>query len=364
LTDFYTRVMVPPELGRPAKVDPSFGAACSQLRFYTQALGGSLGNPVPPKVDSKFGSTIAAIALAIGCACGTASSAQLGKSPSAAATSNTASSLNGTKNAAATGPVKPDVPKEPLVVFVDHKAIETKTSASTVAGALADAQVHVGPRDIVTPRLKAPMPMDGIVHVERVVVWTQHICSSLSPRVINRTVSTMAKNTTRIVSAGHAGLRQTTIRFTSVDGQRAQERVLETRTLVQAKPRIVAVGTASTREMISQRIDSFARNTFTRTGGMFSHVAMAMIATAYTAFCDTCSGTGLGASGMRVHHGVVAVDPRLIPLGSRMFIPGYGQAIAGDTGGAIIGHRIDLAFNSYEEAIRFGRRPINIYLLP
>ncbi len=64
-----------------------------------------------------------------------------------------------------------------------------------------------------------------------------------------------------------------------------------------------------------------------------------------------------------VHHGVVAVDPRVIPLGSHLYIPGYGRAVAGDTGGAIIGHRIDLAFNSYGDAIRFGRRPVKVYVL-
>ena len=66
---------------------------------------------------------------------------------------------------------------------------------------------------------------------------------------------------------------------------------------------------------------------------------------------------------MFVHHGVVAVDPRVIPLGSRLFIPGYGHAVAGDTGGAIVGRRIDLAFNSYDDAIRFGRRPVTVYVL-
>jgi 3D (Asp-Asp-Asp) domain-containing protein len=60
---------------------------------------------------------------------------------------------------------------------------------------------------------------------------------------------------------------------------------------------------------------------------------------------------------------VVAVDPSVIPLGSRLFIEGYGYAIAGDTGGAIQGMRIDLCFNSYDEAIRFGRRTVKVYIV-
>jgi 3D (Asp-Asp-Asp) domain-containing protein len=50
-------------------------------------------------------------------------------------------------------------------------------------------------------------------------------------------------------------------------------------------------------------------------------------------------------------------------LGTRLYIPGYGMAIAGDTGGAIVGNRIDLGFDSLESAIEFGRRDITVYQL-
>jgi len=69
------------------------------------------------------------------------------------------------------------------------------------------------------------------------------------------------------------------------------------------------------------------------------------------------------ATGMRAGFGVVAVDPRVIPLGSVLFIEGYGRAIAGDTGGAILGNRIDLGFPTAREAYRFGRRPVRVYIL-
>jgi 3D (Asp-Asp-Asp) domain-containing protein len=86
-----------------------------------------------------------------------------------------------------------------------------------------------------------------------------------------------------------------------------------------------------------------------------------MVATAYTANCDGCSGTT--ASGQHAGHGIVAVDPRVIPLGSHLYIPGYGQAIAGDTGGAIHGNRVDLGFNSDSDAMQFGRRSVTVYVL-
>ncbi len=74
-------------------------------------------------------------------------------------------------------------------------------------------------------------------------------------------------------------------------------------------------------------------------------------------------GAGITASGMVAQRGVVAVDPDVIPLGTRLYIPGYGEAIAADTGGAIVGHKIDLCMEDYGEAMEFGRRDITVYVL-
>ena len=75
---------------------------------------------------------------------------------------------------------------------------------------------------------------------------------------------------------------------------------------------------------------------------------------------------GLGrytARGNLVTYGIISVDPNVIPLGTREYIPGYGEAVADDTGGAIIGNRIDIAFDTHEEALRFGRQSIEIYII-
>lgn len=84
-------------------------------------------------------------------------------------------------------------------------------------------------------------------------------------------------------------------------------------------------------------------------------------ASAYTVHCG--SGTGLTSIGLVPARGIVAVDPRVIPYYTKMYIPGYGFAIAGDTGGAIRGNRVDLFMDSYEEAIGWGRRDVEIYIL-
>jgi 3D (Asp-Asp-Asp) domain-containing protein/peptidoglycan hydrolase CwlO-like protein len=72
---------------------------------------------------------------------------------------------------------------------------------------------------------------------------------------------------------------------------------------------------------------------------------------------------GTTATGIPVAWGVIAVDPRVIPLGTRMFVPGYGEGVAADTGSAVKGYIIDLWFSSCAQAIQWGRRTVTITLL-
>lgn len=89
--------------------------------------------------------------------------------------------------------------------------------------------------------------------------------------------------------------------------------------------------------------------------------AIYVFATAYSAY-DPGNGP-YTASGTPVRHGVIAVDPSFIPIGTRVYIPGYGEAIAEDTGGAIVGNIIDVAFDTHEEAIEFGHQELEIYII-
>lgn len=69
------------------------------------------------------------------------------------------------------------------------------------------------------------------------------------------------------------------------------------------------------------------------------------------------------ATGSRLTKGIVSVDPNLIPLGTKLYVEGYGYAVADDVGGAIKGNRIDLAYDSRAEALQFGRQTVKVYVL-
>ena len=90
-------------------------------------------------------------------------------------------------------------------------------------------------------------------------------------------------------------------------------------------------------------------------GASLSGRALTVLATGYSLGGHTSTGVPVG-------YGIVAVDPAVIPLGTHMTIPGYGEGVAADTGGAVTGARIDLWFPTRAEALAWGSRTVTVTL--
>ena len=91
-----------------------------------------------------------------------------------------------------------------------------------------------------------------------------------------------------------------------------------------------------------------------------------MESTAYSSDpADTLGGGTVTATGQNLltNPMAVAVDPNVIPLGTRLYVEGYGEAIASDTGGAIKGNIVDVHFSTYEQCIQWGRRQVKVTIL-
>ncbi|MBL8047768.1 MAG: G5 domain-containing protein [Chthonomonas sp.] len=114
----------------------------------------------------------------------------------------------------------------------------------------------------------------------------------------------------------------------------------------EAKPEIILMGTSGYPS---------SRGSFDRGR------VMTMTATAY--YPTDGSPQGLTASGIKAKYGVVAVDPRVIKLGTKVYVEGYGFAIAADTGGAIKGNKIDLCMHDRGAIYNFGRRKVRVHIL-
>lgn len=188
--------------------------------------------------------------------------------------------------------------------------------------------------------------------------------------------SEMEKGTSKVVREGNDGVKTSTYTVRYENGVETS-RVL-TAEIINKKPvdKIVEQGTKVV-TIFNKTGSAVTGSTIVTSGGKeltFKNVITAS-ATAYDLSYESCGknpgdrGYGITASGMQARYGVVAVDPRVIPLGTRLYIEAadgswvYGEAIAGDTGGAIKGNKVDLFFNSRSECMAFGRRTAKIYIL-
>ncbi len=164
-----------------------------------------------------------------------------------------------------------------------------------------------------------------------------------------------------VLVSGVNGLMACTDLVSYVDGREVSRMELTQTVTHQPVNALIAVGTA-----VEQPGESGLLKT--HTGEVVRYLrAYNFKATAYSKYDPGCDD--YTASGTKVRYGVVAVDPRVIPLGSQLYIVTndgiyiYGFAVAEDTGGAIKENRIDLYFETVEECLRFGRRECTVYLL-
>ncbi len=108
-----------------------------------------------------------------------------------------------------------------------------------------------------------------------------------------------------------------------------------------------------------------ANSSPSRSGFLRSGQVLTMVATAYDG-CYECNKPYYGYPsyiGLPLAHGIVAVDPKVIPMGTRLYVQGYGNAIAADQGNAIKGNRLDLFFDTHAEALRYGMKTVKVTIL-
>lgn len=160
-------------------------------------------------------------------------------------------------------------------------------------------------------------------------------------------------------------------------GAHAATRTSGTGSGTQAAPAAGAAPRPTEVKVFSQQVVSSPREAviavgtspdFVQTGGHFYHYSKVLVmrATAYDAtWASNGPWTGQrSAIGLPLNYGIVAVDPHVIPLGSHVFVEGYGLSVAADTGSAIVGDRIDLFFwDTPADIAAFGIRTLRVYVL-
>jgi len=267
-------------------------------------------------------------------------------------------------------PLKPDSLTEvtikraiPVILTVDGQTRTVMSYRDTVEELLEDNGIVLGPLDRfdgVSPDDPLTEEMEiRVIRVEERIVTEEE---QIPYQVVEQPNKIMNEGESQIVVEGENGIREKRYKITYEDGKYVSREFIGEAVVKEPVNRIVEYGTVP--------------NFITSRGERVRYSkALKMRATAYTnSFEDTGKnpgdpGYGITYTGLAARTGIVAVDPKVIPLGSKLYIevpgpaPDYGFAIAGDIGGAIKGNMIDLFFNTTEEVRRWGVRNVVVYIL-
>ncbi|WP_249313353.1 G5 and 3D domain-containing protein [Lederbergia citrea] len=252
----------------------------------------------------------------------------------------------------------------PLVLKNGKKKENVWATSTTVADFLKQQGVKLGKLDKVKPDLSDNVEPNGVIKIVRVEKVTDVVEEPIDFAVVTKKDSNMSQGAEKVVQEGKEGLLKKEFEITKENGKEVTRRLVKETTVRESQNKIVSVGTKVLVAQVSRGKSTTATGS-SENDASIGGKEMYVNATAYTAYCNGCSGITATGINLRANPNlkVIAVDPSVIPLGSKVWVEGYGYAVAGDTGGAIKGNRIDLFVPSKEQAYRFGRKQVKIRVL-
>ncbi|WP_026882437.1 3D domain-containing protein [Clostridium akagii] len=238
-----------------------------------------------------------------------------------------------------------------LEILVDGKDLKIKSAENSVKNVLKTEKISLNATDKLNPYKGASVKKGMKIVITRVTTKT---FTELQPIAFNTVVNnddTMASDENKVVQQGSNGAKEIQISATYEDGKEVSRNVVSE--VVKSTP-VDAVIKRGTLGVVSVN----------RGGRTLFKTKITALATGYT---DDLR-FGITASGAKVKrdangYSSVAVDPRVIPLGTKLYITGYGYGIAEDTGGLIKGNRVDLFFNNESDCYSWGAKSADVYIL-
>ncbi|MED3642049.1 ubiquitin-like domain-containing protein [Caldifermentibacillus hisashii] len=225
------------------------------------------------------------------------------------------------------------------------------STSTTVADFLEQQGIKLNELDRVEPGLDQMIGENVPVNIVRVEKVTDVVEEPLEFATVTQKDSNLESGKQQVVQEGKTGKVQKTYEVILENGQEVSKTLISENVMENATDKIVAVGTKEMTQLVSRG---------TETGKEFY-----VSSTAYTASCNGCSGkTAIGID-LHANPGakIIAVDPSVIPLGTKVYVEGYGYAVAADTGTRIKGNKIDVFFASQSDAYRWGQRTVKIKIL-
>ncbi|MCA1029132.1 G5 and 3D domain-containing protein [Cytobacillus kochii] len=239
----------------------------------------------------------------------------------------------------------------------NDKTEEVWSTSTTVADFLSQQDIKLGKLDRVEPKLDETVKENDVIKVIRVEKVTDVVEEPIEYAVVTKKDDSLKKGSEKVLEKGQDGLLKKEFEITRENGKEISRKLLSEEKVKESKDHIVAVGTK-----VSQPVTKVAsRGETNESSGKEMYVS----STAYTAGCNGCSGVTATGLDLKANPGakVIAVDPSVIPLGTKVYVEGYGYAVASDTGSAIKGNKIDVFFSSKSDAYRWGRKQVKIRVL-
>ena len=256
-------------------------------------------------------------------------------------------------------------------VVVDGKNLSIASAEKTVKDMLEAENIKINQEDKVTPSIDENLQEGMTVEVTRVKKELVDEVQTIAFETETRNNSELKQGVEEVVQDGSNGERTITTEVVYENGKEVNRRVVKEVVSKDPINKIVDIGTLvavvrPSRGSSDQDFGSSDQDSGSSDQDFAYSSMISCVSTAYTSDRgDSGTVTATGTTVRRNPNGysTVAVDPRVIPLGTKLYIEGYGLAIAEDTGGAILGNKVDVYVDSYDEAVNWGRRQVNVYIL-
>lgn len=248
-----------------------------------------------------------------------------------------------------------------IKVVADGSTIDATVEEGTVSDALRQAGVQLGEEDIlsVDPDEKITQGME--IRVSRVTYKEVTETREIPYETITQTDSTLAAGTEKIKTEGQNGVEEVLVRQKLVDGEVTETQDVSSEVVTEPVDEVKLLGTKRS-AVVSVGSDG---TLIDENGNQIQYKKV------LTGKCSCYTGGGVTSTGKEAAFGLVAVNPNIIPYGTKLYIASpdgklvYGYAVAADTGGAAMRGIIiaDLYYDSYEQCMQIGTRTMNVYIL-
>ena len=258
-------------------------------------------------------------------------------------------------------------PKTVIVSVDGGKAQSSTTSASNLGAFHAEYQKENTTEKYTLASQTASTPLSEGMYIQLSTIREVSVDTYEAIPYETKEVKTdsLYVGEKKVVTAGVDGVKTTTT-TTKYVGDQVTSTDSVTKVTKEPVTEVINVGTKAKPAPVVKPAATTTTNTIPGLSVKYKK-AMTLNATAYCP-CSKCCGSysnGYTASGMKAGYGVAAVDTRVIPLGTKLYVEGYGYCIAADTGGAIKGNRIDLCYGTHSAALSsgFGHKNVKVYII-